>query len=86
MLSGARVKRGGLPGTGEVNLGQAIFAGNNDWNNNDYDPRAYTEIRFRHGRNNTANFVFADGHAETLELKQNVNSNFKLGNLYVNPQ
>jgi prepilin-type processing-associated H-X9-DG protein len=43
------------------------------------------DIRWRHGRNDAANFLFADCHAEGRRLKFGVNAELKLNNLYVNP-
>lgn len=78
MLKGARAD-----GT-EVNLDQAVFASNRDWFNSFPDPKVSSEIRWRHGKNDTANFVFADGHADTRRLKFGKDAEFRLRNLYVN--
>jgi prepilin-type N-terminal cleavage/methylation domain-containing protein/prepilin-type processing-associated H-X9-DG protein len=65
-----------------LNLSVAIFTPNADWQTGG---SSRADIRWRHGRNDTANFVFADGHAETIRLKKNVNADLKLKNIYVNP-
>jgi prepilin-type N-terminal cleavage/methylation domain-containing protein/prepilin-type processing-associated H-X9-DG protein len=44
------------------------------------------QMRWRHGRNDTCNFLFADGHADNLRLKKNVNTDVRVRNLYVNPK
>ena len=36
--------------------------------------------------NDTANFLFVDGHADSIKLKKGVNADLKLRNLYVNPK
>jgi prepilin-type N-terminal cleavage/methylation domain-containing protein/prepilin-type processing-associated H-X9-DG protein len=64
-----------LVGT-DVKMGWAPFAMNGD-NKKD-------QIRWRHGKNDTCNFLFADGHADSIRLKKNVNSDLKLRNMYVN--
>jgi prepilin-type processing-associated H-X9-DG protein len=43
------------------------------------------DIRWRHGRNDIGNFLFADCHAETRRLKFGVNAEVKLLNFYVDP-
>src|SRR5581483_10597792 len=62
-----------------VKMNWAPFASNQDNGGNG-------EIRWRHGKNDTANFLFADGHCDSIRLKKNVNSDLKLRNLYVNPK
>jgi prepilin-type N-terminal cleavage/methylation domain-containing protein/prepilin-type processing-associated H-X9-DG protein len=42
------------------------------------------DMRWRHGRNDTCNFLYVDGHADGLRLKQNVNADLKLRAFYVN--
>jgi prepilin-type N-terminal cleavage/methylation domain-containing protein/prepilin-type processing-associated H-X9-DG protein len=65
-----------------LDLSVAIFTPNQDWQTGG-STRA--DIRWRHGRNDSANFLFADGHCETIRLKKNVNADLRLRNLYVNP-
>jgi prepilin-type processing-associated H-X9-DG protein len=75
-----------LRGNG-VNMQWAPFASNLDVSNLNGNTRTQkAEIRWRHRKNDTANFLFADGHADSISLKQNVNSDLKLRNLYVNPK
>ena len=75
-----------LAGNG-VNMNWAPFASNYDVSNANGNTRTQTaQIRWRHRKNDTANFLFADGHADSISLKQNVNSDLKLRNLYVNPK
>ena len=50
------------------------------------DTSAGYSIRWRHGHNDTANFLFADGHAGSFRLKLNLSSDAKLLNFYVNYQ
>ena len=59
----------------------AIFTPNSDWNTGG---SAHADIRWRHGKNDTANFLFVDGHADSIRLTKNVNADLKLRNLYVN--
>jgi prepilin-type processing-associated H-X9-DG protein len=63
-------------------MGFALFAANTDITPK--NPGAKAEIRWRHGQNDTGNFLFADGHADSIRLKKNLNSDLKLRNLYVN--
>jgi prepilin-type N-terminal cleavage/methylation domain-containing protein/prepilin-type processing-associated H-X9-DG protein len=70
-----------LDGNG-VKMGFALFAANTDITPK--NPGAKAEIRWRHGQNDTGNFLFADGHADSIRLKKNLNSDLKLRNLYVN--
>jgi prepilin-type processing-associated H-X9-DG protein len=64
----------------------AVFTPNVDWMSWG-DPIlgawSFSKLRWRHGRNDVANFVFADGHAETRRLKLRQNADLKLGNVYV---
>jgi prepilin-type N-terminal cleavage/methylation domain-containing protein/prepilin-type processing-associated H-X9-DG protein len=80
LLVGARAGSGTMP----LNLDQPVYATNKDWISSSTVPENTSEIRWRHGKNDTANFVYADGHADTRRLKQNTNSDFTLRNLYVN--
>ena len=84
LLRGDLISPGGAPRAGEVDLTLPVFAANKDWVDGNYDPVATSDIRWRHGRNNTANFVYADGHADTQRLKFGVDASFRLANLYVN--
>jgi len=67
---------------GKVNLGAAIFA-------NNYDPTFWaaaqnqSNMRWRHRNNKAANFVFADGHAETRNLKFGIDAEIKVKNVYI---
>jgi prepilin-type N-terminal cleavage/methylation domain-containing protein/prepilin-type processing-associated H-X9-DG protein len=53
----------------------------------------HAEIRWRHGANNNANFLFADGHAQTFKVERRTgatsvtlyNCDVKKFNFYVNP-
>jgi prepilin-type N-terminal cleavage/methylation domain-containing protein/prepilin-type processing-associated H-X9-DG protein len=67
-----------LPG---MNLDPAVFTQNKDFNTTG---SGVCEIRWRHGRNDTCNFLYADGHADLLRLKQNVNADLRLRAFYVN--
>lgn len=53
-----------------------------------YNGAQQQNIRFRHGRNDVANVVFADGHAGSFTLKPtsggNFTSDFNRNNFYVN--
>jgi prepilin-type processing-associated H-X9-DG protein len=72
-----------LTGKPNMSLSVAIFTPNSDWPGGG---PSHADIRWRHGRNDTANFLFVDGHADSIRLKKNVNADLKLNNLYVNPQ
>jgi prepilin-type processing-associated H-X9-DG protein/prepilin-type N-terminal cleavage/methylation domain-containing protein len=41
------------------------------------------DIRWRHNRNDTANMLFADGHASSLRLREGQNSDAKMSNFYL---
>jgi prepilin-type N-terminal cleavage/methylation domain-containing protein/prepilin-type processing-associated H-X9-DG protein len=43
------------------------------------------DVRWRHGRNDVGNFLYADCHAETRRLKFGVNAEVKLNNFYIDP-
>jgi prepilin-type processing-associated H-X9-DG protein len=58
-----------------VKMGWAPFAMNKD--------DSKDQMRWRHGKNDTCNFLFADGHADSIRLKKGVNSDLKLSNIYV---
>ena len=60
---------------------RAVFTPNSDWNTGG---SGHDDIRWRHGHNDTANFLFVDGHADSIRLKKNINADLKLRNLYVN--
>lgn len=64
-----------------IMMGQAIYATNAD------DPPntgSGYDIRWRHGKNDTANFLYVDGHADSMRLHFGVNSDAKCANFYVN--
>jgi len=61
-----------------VNLGESIKTDNRDFS---VGPRA--DIRWRHGKNNTANVLFADGHAESRALTRANASDLLLRNVCV---
>jgi prepilin-type N-terminal cleavage/methylation domain-containing protein/prepilin-type processing-associated H-X9-DG protein len=64
-----------------VPMDVAVFTPNSDWPTGG---STHADIRWRHGRNDTANFLYVDGHADSIRLKKNVNADLKLRNLYVN--
>jgi prepilin-type N-terminal cleavage/methylation domain-containing protein/prepilin-type processing-associated H-X9-DG protein len=65
-----------------MDLSVAVYTPNKDWMNLG---SGTADIRWRHGRNDAGNFLFADGHAEGKRLKYGVNADLKLNNVYVNP-
>ena len=84
LISGDLVGRNGASRAGQVDQSQPVFAGNKDWSSDSYDPRDTSDIRWRHGRDDVANFIYADGHGDTRKLKFGFDSDFTLANLYVN--
>jgi prepilin-type processing-associated H-X9-DG protein/prepilin-type N-terminal cleavage/methylation domain-containing protein len=69
-----------------INGDAAIYTPNHDWKNwGDpiFGAWSFSNIRWRHGRNDSANFLFADGHADNFRLKQNQNAEIKLRNAYL---
>jgi prepilin-type N-terminal cleavage/methylation domain-containing protein/prepilin-type processing-associated H-X9-DG protein len=73
---------------GKIDLSPAIFSPNQDQTRTNWfvlSPALYANLRWRHGNNDAANFVFADGHAETRKLKIGANADIKLRNVYVSP-
>jgi len=70
-----------IPPNTTLHLDAAIYTPNNDFANLG---QSCGHIRWRHGRNDSSNFLYADGHADTLRLKKNVNTDLKVRNLYVN--
>jgi prepilin-type processing-associated H-X9-DG protein len=64
-----------------MNLDAAIFTPNSDFN---YGGSGLASVRWRHQRNDSCNFLFADGHAEARSLKLGRNADIKVGNCYVN--
>jgi prepilin-type processing-associated H-X9-DG protein/prepilin-type N-terminal cleavage/methylation domain-containing protein len=71
---------------GAMPLDAAIYTPNRDWKSwSDpiFGAWSFINLRWRHGRNDQANFVYADGHAETKRLKLNMNADVKLLNCYV---
>jgi len=65
-----------------LDMNVAVFTPNKDWLNLGSNT---ADIRWRHGRSDAGNFLFADGHAEGKRLRTGVNADLKLNNLYVNP-
>jgi prepilin-type N-terminal cleavage/methylation domain-containing protein/prepilin-type processing-associated H-X9-DG protein len=65
-----------------MDLSVAVYTPNKDWTNLGSNT---ADIRWRHGRNDAGNFLFADCHAEGKRLRVGVNADLKLNNLYVNP-
>ena len=71
---------------GNMNMDTAVYTPNRDWKSwGDpiYGAWSFSNLRWRHGRNDAANFVFADGHAETRKLKLGQNAEITARNLYV---
>jgi prepilin-type N-terminal cleavage/methylation domain-containing protein/prepilin-type processing-associated H-X9-DG protein len=69
---------------GSIDMSPAIYTPNKDWAT--AAPQGSTDVRWRHGRGDLANFLFADGHSDSIRLKKNVNSDIRLRNVYVNLQ
>jgi prepilin-type N-terminal cleavage/methylation domain-containing protein/prepilin-type processing-associated H-X9-DG protein len=77
--------------TGAINLGLSIATTNQD---TPVGGSGHADVRWRHGANNEANFLFVDGHAQTYKLGHYTNatsvkfyaSDVKKYNFYVNPQ
>jgi len=69
-----------LSGKPELDLQAAIFTPNQDWS--DGGPNR-ANLRWRHGRQDMANFLYADCHAETKRLKFGLNADVKLSNVYI---
>jgi prepilin-type N-terminal cleavage/methylation domain-containing protein/prepilin-type processing-associated H-X9-DG protein len=69
---------------GSVSMGIAIFTPNIDYNGgNVAGAFSVDNLRWRHGKNDRANFVFADGHAETKLLKIGIDAEIKTANCYI---
>jgi prepilin-type processing-associated H-X9-DG protein/prepilin-type N-terminal cleavage/methylation domain-containing protein len=70
---------------GNVNLEAAVFTGNKDYFAGQpvLGARTVADIRWRHGKNDAANVVFADGHAETRKLLLNQGADIKCGNVFI---
>ena len=71
---------------GNINMDTAVYTPNRDWKSwGDpiFGAWSFSNLRWRHGRNDAANFVFADGHAETRKLKLGVNAEITSRNCYV---
>jgi prepilin-type N-terminal cleavage/methylation domain-containing protein/prepilin-type processing-associated H-X9-DG protein len=71
-----------------INPSQAIYTPNADqrftaWSA--LSPALWANLRWRHGNNDVANFVFADGHAETRRVRVNRGAEVTLRNVYVSP-
>jgi prepilin-type N-terminal cleavage/methylation domain-containing protein/prepilin-type processing-associated H-X9-DG protein len=64
-------------------LSKAVFTPNQDWPGGG---SGHADIRWRHGKNDTANFLFVDGHADSIRLKKGVNADIKMRNVFVNSQ
>jgi prepilin-type N-terminal cleavage/methylation domain-containing protein/prepilin-type processing-associated H-X9-DG protein len=77
--------------SGAINLGLSIATTNQD---TPVGGSGHADVRWRHGANNEANFLFVDGHAQTYKLGHYTNatsvkfyaSDVKKYNFYVNPQ
>lgn len=68
-----------------LDLSQPVYTTNQDWpSGSAAQPVGGAQIRWRHGRNDAGNFLFADGHADSLKLKKNANTDLKMRNVYVN--
>jgi prepilin-type N-terminal cleavage/methylation domain-containing protein/prepilin-type processing-associated H-X9-DG protein len=67
----------------DIDTSRAIFTPNQDWPGGG---STHADIRWRHGKNDTANFLFVDGHADSIRLKKGVNADIKMRNVFVNPQ
>lgn len=65
-----------------LDLGAPVFTTNKDAQ---VGGAGVASIRWRHGKNDLANFVFADGHAEGRRLKFGSNAELKLRNVYLEP-
>ena len=71
---------------GQIDLSIPVFTPNVDWKSwSDpiFGAWSFSNLRWRHGRNDIANFVFADGHAETKRLRVGVRTDLTLNNVYV---
>ena len=69
-----------------INMDTAVYTPNRDWKSwGDpiFGAWSFSNLRWRHGRNDAANFVFADGHAETRKLKLGVNAEITARNCYI---
>jgi prepilin-type N-terminal cleavage/methylation domain-containing protein/prepilin-type processing-associated H-X9-DG protein len=63
---------------------QPIFAPNEDFYRGQLVGYLIANVRWRHLKNDAANFVFADGHAEGRRLKPGINAEITARNIYVN--
>jgi prepilin-type processing-associated H-X9-DG protein len=72
-----------LLATNGINMDATINTPNQDYPQ--LSSAGQGQIRWRHGRNDTTNILFADGHAGPMQLKKNVNTDLRVRNLYVNP-
>jgi prepilin-type N-terminal cleavage/methylation domain-containing protein/prepilin-type processing-associated H-X9-DG protein len=79
--------------TGSINMGVSVTTSNQDTSAGQSN---HADIRWRHGANNNANFLFADGHAQTMKVELRngfsgpgqvtlYNCDVKKSNFYVNP-
>jgi prepilin-type processing-associated H-X9-DG protein len=64
--------------TAPTQLGMPIFGANQDTTLSLYP---YRDIRWRHGKKNSANFLFVDGHCETRMLEQGRNTDIHFNNV-----
>jgi prepilin-type processing-associated H-X9-DG protein len=65
-----------------LDLGVSVKPDNRDFSSS---AGSRADIRWRHGKNDTANFCFADGHAESRRLKASGTTDLKLSNVYIDP-
>lgn len=65
-----------------LNMGSSIVAINRDQAQSSGD---IANIRWRHGKNNAANILYADGHVGTAAYKSGTDTDLKVRNVYVDP-
>ncbi len=84
---GGAHKRHFMLDDGTVNFfDQPIFAPGKDFTDGNYSNGvSIANMRWRHQKNDSANFVFADGHAESRRLKVGLNAEITARNIYVTP-
>lgn len=63
-----------------MDLNTPIYASNGDAPPN---TGSAFDIRWRHNRNDTANFLFVDGHADSMRLRFGQNADAKMKNFYI---
>jgi len=66
-----------------INLSAPVYTTNTDFQNGGPGTAV---IRWRHGRKDTTNLLYVDGHASPMRLKERVNADMQVRHLYVNPQ